>query len=154
MRKIASLAVLMLLCIFAFAQTRTVKGTIKDDKGESIPFATITEAGTKNATTADADGAFLIKIKEGAKLNVSATGFNATTATPGAGGPGVLLPGRGGPVHQQELRHSGTGGGTRSPGGDPGDRGGAGGRLPPMLGRPAGHGGGRGHSLNDQHFSC
>jgi TonB-linked SusC/RagA family outer membrane protein len=86
MRKIASLlTVLMLLCTFAFAQTRTVKGTIRDEKGEPVPFATIAEAGTKNATTADADGAFLIKIKEGSKLNVTATGFTSTTATPGSG---------------------------------------------------------------------
>ena len=92
MRKIASLlTVLMLLCTIAFAQTRTVKGTIKDDKGESIPFATISEAGTKNATTADADGVFTIKIKEGSKLTVSATGFNTTTATPGAGDLQVAL---------------------------------------------------------------
>ncbi|WP_276500509.1 SusC/RagA family TonB-linked outer membrane protein [Terrimonas pollutisoli] len=87
MRKIASLlAVLMLLCFFAFAQTtRTVKGVIRDDKGEPIPFATISEAGTKNATTADATGSFSIKVKEGAKLTVSATGFNTSTETPGAG---------------------------------------------------------------------
>lgn len=92
MRKIASLlTVLMLLCTIAFAQTRTVKGTIKDDKGESIPFATISEAGTKNATTADADGAFSIKIKEGSKLTITATGFNSTTATPGAGDLQVAL---------------------------------------------------------------
>jgi len=92
MRKIASLlTVLMLLCTIAFAQTRTVKGTIKDDKGESIPFATILEAGTKNATTADADGAFTIKIKEGSKLTVSATGFSSITTTPGAGDLQVAL---------------------------------------------------------------
>jgi len=86
MRKIASLlAVLMLLCTIAFAQTRTVKGVIKDDKGEPIPFATISEAGTKNATTADANGAFTIKVKEGSRLTITATGFNSTTATPGVG---------------------------------------------------------------------
>jgi hypothetical protein len=48
MRKIASLLpVLMLLCTLAFAQTRTVKGIVRDDKGDPISFATITEAGTK-----------------------------------------------------------------------------------------------------------
>lgn len=86
MRKIASLlTVLMLLCIFAFAQTRTVKGVIKDDKGEPIPFATISETGTKNATTADATGAFTIKIKEGSRLTITATGFSSTTTTPSVG---------------------------------------------------------------------
>lgn len=92
MRKIASLlTVLMLLCTFAFAQTRTVKGTIRDEKGEPVPFATISETGTRNATTADADGAFLIKIKEGSKLTVTATGFNSATATPGSGDLQVSL---------------------------------------------------------------
>ncbi len=92
MRKFASLlTVLMLLCTFAFAQTRTVKGTIRDDKGEPIPFATIAEAGTKNATTADAAGSFSIKVKEGSKLTISATGFNTTTQTPGAGDLQVSL---------------------------------------------------------------
>jgi TonB-linked SusC/RagA family outer membrane protein len=92
MRKIASLlTVLMLLCTIAFAQTRTVKGVIKDDKGDPIPFATISEAGTKNATTADASGFFSIKIKEGSKLIISATGFNTSTETPGAGDLQVSL---------------------------------------------------------------
>ena len=92
MRKIASLlTVLMLLCTMAFAQTLTVKGVIRDDKGEPIPFATISESGTKNATTADASGFFSIKIKTGSKLVISATGFNTITVTPGAGDLEVSL---------------------------------------------------------------
>jgi TonB-linked SusC/RagA family outer membrane protein len=92
MRKIASLlTVLVLLCTVAFAQTRTVKGVVKDDKGEPIPFATVSEAGTKNATTADVNGTFSIKIKEGSKLIVSAAGFNTSTETPGAGDLQVSL---------------------------------------------------------------
>ena len=57
MRKLASLlSVLMLLCTLAFAQTRTVSGVVKDEKGDPIPFATVTETGTKSATQADANG--------------------------------------------------------------------------------------------------
>ena len=45
MRKLASLlSVLMLLCTFALAQTRTVTGRVLDEKGEAIPFATIVES--------------------------------------------------------------------------------------------------------------
>jgi hypothetical protein len=45
MRKLASLlSVLMLLCTFALAQTRTVTGRVLDEKGEAIPFATILES--------------------------------------------------------------------------------------------------------------
>ncbi|HVG15826.1 MAG TPA: SusC/RagA family TonB-linked outer membrane protein [Chitinophagaceae bacterium] len=86
MRKIASLlSVLMLLCTLAFAQTRTVTGTIRDANGTAIPFATITESGTKNATTADANGAFSITVPQNARLTVSSTGFTAATVSPGNG---------------------------------------------------------------------
>ena len=86
MRKIASLLpVLILLCTAAFAQTRTVTGQVRDDKGEPIPFATVTETGTKNATTADASGNFNLKIKDGSQITISSTGFSNLTATPGTG---------------------------------------------------------------------
>ena len=56
MRKIASLlSVLMLVCALAFGQARTVTGQVRDDKGDPIPFATVTETGTNNSTTADAN---------------------------------------------------------------------------------------------------
>lgn len=80
MRKIASLlAMLMLFCALAYAQTRTVTGVVRDDKGDPIPFATVTEAGTRNATTADANGNFTIKVGDKARLSFSATGYQAQT---------------------------------------------------------------------------
>ena len=88
MRKIGSLLTMLMLCsVLAFAQTRTVTGVVRDDKGEPIPFATVIEAGTKNAVQADANGSFSIKVGENANLAISATGFanqtisasNATT---------------------------------------------------------------------------
>lgn len=92
MRKLASLlAVLMLFSALAFAQTRTVTGTVRDAKGEPIPFATILEAGTNNAATADANGSFSIKIKEGSSLTVSAVGFEETTFKPGAGAAAITM---------------------------------------------------------------
>ncbi|TMI74236.1 MAG: SusC/RagA family TonB-linked outer membrane protein [Bacteroidetes bacterium] len=88
MRKIASLCtVLMLLSALVFGQQSvTVTGQVKDDKGESIPFATILETGTRNATKADASGMFSIKIKSGSKLTITATGFNESTVSPAANG--------------------------------------------------------------------
>lgn len=65
----------MLVSITTFAQTRTVSGVIKSDKGEAIPGATITESGTKNAVQADANGKFQITIK-GGQLAVTASGFS------------------------------------------------------------------------------
>jgi TonB-linked SusC/RagA family outer membrane protein len=83
MRKTALLlSVLMLLCALAFAQTRTVSGVVRDEKGEPIPFATIIETGTKNATQADANGSFSIRIAQNSKLIISATGHASQTITP------------------------------------------------------------------------
>jgi TonB-linked SusC/RagA family outer membrane protein len=81
MRKIASLlSVLMLVCGLAFGQTRTVSGTVRDDKGDPIPFATITIVGTTTATQADANGNFTLNnVAENARIGISATGFAAQT---------------------------------------------------------------------------
>src|SRR5260370_5360657 len=91
MRKIASLlSVLMLLCTLAFAQTHTVTGIVKDEKGDPVPFATVIETGTKNAVTADANGFFTIKIK-GSQLTVSSAGHESKTVTAGTGTVSVAL---------------------------------------------------------------
>src|SRR6476661_8985183 len=77
MRKIVSLlAVLMLFSAFAFAQNRTVSGKVLDEKGVPIPFATVTEKGTKNGTSADANGNFSLEVR-GNTLVVSSKGFNS-----------------------------------------------------------------------------
>jgi len=66
MRKTALLLVmLVLLCALAFAQTRTVTGTVTDESGAPIPFATVTIKGTKQGTTADQSGIYSIKVKPG-----------------------------------------------------------------------------------------
>jgi len=85
MRKIASLcAVLMMLCTLAFAQQRTVTGTVTDATGAAVPFASIKEVGTKNGVSADANGNFSIKIATNSKLEISASGFTAQIITPEA----------------------------------------------------------------------
>jgi TonB-linked SusC/RagA family outer membrane protein len=92
MRKIASLlSVLMLLCTFAFGQARTVSGQVKDEKGEGVPYATIAEAGKPtNATKADVNGFFSIKIAEGSQLTLTAVGFDTKSVSP-AGGTGLQV---------------------------------------------------------------
>lgn len=83
MRKIVSLlSVLMLISALAFAQTRTVTGTVKDERNNPVPFATVTEAGTKNATQADAEGNFTIRVAANARLTISGSGFLSQTVTP------------------------------------------------------------------------
>jgi TonB-linked SusC/RagA family outer membrane protein len=78
MRKVVSLfSVLMLFCALAYGQARTVTGTVRDEKGNPIPFATVTVKGTKSGTSADANGNFSIKVQGGNALVVSSTGFQS-----------------------------------------------------------------------------
>ncbi|HVT86563.1 MAG TPA: SusC/RagA family TonB-linked outer membrane protein [Chitinophagaceae bacterium] len=76
MRKFASLlTVLMLLCTLAFAQTRTVTGTVKDDNGQPIPGASVTIKGKKGGTSTDAKGAFKLVVSTGNTLVITAVGY-------------------------------------------------------------------------------
>ena len=81
----------MLSSILGFAQTHTVSGNVKDETGNAVPFATVTETGTKNATTADANGNFSIKMRGNGTLTITATGFNPIAATPEGNSLAVTL---------------------------------------------------------------
>ncbi|MEO9022474.1 MAG: SusC/RagA family TonB-linked outer membrane protein [Ginsengibacter sp.] len=76
MRKFLTLfTVLMLSGVLAFSQERTVSGTVKDDTGVPVPFATVTETGTKIATIANSNGGFTIKMRGSGTLTISAAGY-------------------------------------------------------------------------------
>src|ERR1051326_4577576 len=78
MKKIVFLLIPLLITLFAFgpANSFTVHGVVKDDHGQTIPHATITEKVTKNTVAADAAGAFTIQVKtEKAVLVISAVGY-------------------------------------------------------------------------------
>ncbi len=78
MRKLLAMVALLLFCAYAaFAQTVVVQGRISDDNGP-VPNATIQEKGTKNTVTADAVGSFTIRVKQGARLVVTAVGYETT----------------------------------------------------------------------------
>lgn len=80
MRRFTLLFAMLMLCsMLAFAQSRTVTGVVRDDKGEVVPFATVSETGTQNAVRADANGSFAINLRQGNQLTVSATGFQPQT---------------------------------------------------------------------------
>ena len=96
MRKIASLLMmLMLINALAFAQTRTVTGTVRDNQGNPIPFATVTEAGTRKAVTADANGNYSISVGENARLTITATGYAAQTLASAEASSVTLVQGEG-----------------------------------------------------------
>ena len=80
---LALFLVLMLSGVFAFSQGQTITGTVHDETGAPVPYATVTEAGTKNATVADANGKFTIQMKGKGRLTFSATGFNDFSSSSG-----------------------------------------------------------------------
>ena len=66
MRKIASLfTMLMLVTAFAFAQNRTITGTVTDEKGDALPGASVRIKGTRTGVAADNNGQFRIQAKTG-----------------------------------------------------------------------------------------
>ncbi|HTL07631.1 MAG TPA: TonB-dependent receptor [Chitinophagaceae bacterium] len=55
-----------------------VAGIVKDEKGEAVSSATVTEKGTKNSTSTDAKGQFTLKVKSNASvLEISSVGFTS-----------------------------------------------------------------------------
>ncbi len=68
---------LVLFQIALFAQSRTIKGTVKDSKtNETLPGVTVLVEGTTNATTTDIKGEYTINVEgEGKKLMISSVGY-------------------------------------------------------------------------------
>lgn len=91
MKKLLTMVVVLLLSATVFAQNRVVSGTVKDETGTIVPFATVEETGTRNAVTADANGNFSIKMKGNGSLTVSAIGFSGEKITPSGNSLSVTL---------------------------------------------------------------
>src|SRR3984957_6716063 len=94
MRKLHCLLVGVLLLIGEglLAQTTEVTGKVTDPTGAPIPNATIRIKSAKGAagTSADAQGAFTIRVKPGAELIISAIGFEAKEVKVGSS-PTVMI---------------------------------------------------------------
>jgi hypothetical protein len=77
-KKLSSLLILIgfPFLIFAQAQLLNVKGRIVDEKGDPIIGANVIEVGNQmNGTVSDADGNFVIKVREGQSLSISYIGY-------------------------------------------------------------------------------
>ncbi|TDE28836.1 TonB-dependent receptor [Flavobacterium ranwuense] len=74
MKKFAFLLFLLNVS-FLFAQ-KEVSGVVKDNTGNPLPGVNIVEKGTQNGVSTDMDGAYKIKVKEGATLVFSYVGFS------------------------------------------------------------------------------
>jgi len=76
MRRFLSLFTMLMLCgVLAFAQNRVVSGKVTDNTGNPVPFATIKVKNSNVGVSADANGAYSIKVKAGSVLEISASSF-------------------------------------------------------------------------------
>ena len=79
MRRFLSLFTMLMLCgVLAFAQSRVVSGKVTDTNGNPVSFATITVKGSKTGLSADANGAYSIKVNTGDVLVISGASFKTT----------------------------------------------------------------------------
>ncbi len=60
---------------FINAQSRTIKGKVTDENGESLPGVTLLIEGTTNGTVTDLDGIYTLEVNEGEKITVTYIGF-------------------------------------------------------------------------------
>ncbi len=94
MRRILTfLTMFMLMGAFAFAQERTVSGSVTDNSGASLPGVSVQVTGTKIGATTNAAGAYSLKVPQTAKtLTISSVGFlSQTVSIPSNGNLSVML---------------------------------------------------------------
>jgi len=67
---------LVIQSTFMYAQSNSVKGTVIDENGETLPGVTVVEKGTSNGTTTEVDGTYSLNLKApNAVLAFSFTGY-------------------------------------------------------------------------------
>ena len=92
--KVTSLLLVLLLfpVMSVLAQTRTVKGIVKDTSGEPLIGVSVLVERTFNGVTTDIDGAFSLEVKNGDKLQFSYIGYRTLTLpAPTSGQMNVVL---------------------------------------------------------------
>lgn len=76
--KIALVGLLQLCMVTAFCQTNTYTATVVDSEDQPIPFAAVSELGTNNYTTADAEGLFTLTTEATYfRVGISSIGFTS-----------------------------------------------------------------------------
>ncbi len=92
MRKFLTLFLLLMLSgVFVIAQSRVITGTVTNEEGGPVPYATVTETGTKNATTADESGKFSITTLGTGRLTFTAAGYTSGTVAPTGNTVSIIL---------------------------------------------------------------
>ena len=76
LQRLFFLALLSVIAIGAYAQGKTVSGTVLDKSGESVIGASVVVKGTTNGTITDFDGKFtLSNVPNNASLEISFVGY-------------------------------------------------------------------------------
>ena len=76
MKKLFTVAMLVLLCTTAFAQNRVTGRVTSSEDGSGIPFASVVVKGTMNGVATDDSGAYVLtNVPRGAVLEFSSVGF-------------------------------------------------------------------------------
>jgi TonB-linked SusC/RagA family outer membrane protein len=76
MRRFLTLFTMLMLCgVLAFAQSRVVTGKVTDVDGNPVSFASIRIEGTPTGLSADANGAYSIRVNPGATLIISGASY-------------------------------------------------------------------------------
>lgn len=75
---------LSMLCLVAFAQGRSLSGTVTDDAGEPVIGANVLVVGTTNGVITDINGNFKLQdVPDNAKIRISFIGFITQVVTAG-----------------------------------------------------------------------
>ncbi|WP_127129496.1 SusC/RagA family TonB-linked outer membrane protein [Pseudoflavitalea rhizosphaerae] len=76
MKRLLLVFTCLLSVLFAVAQTRSISGIVKDDKGDPVAAASVRAKGARSGTTTKSDGSFTLTIPQSAQvLVVSSVGF-------------------------------------------------------------------------------
>ena len=81
--KFKILVLLLFLGSQSYGQSLTIKGTVTDDKGQTLPGATVVLVGTTQGTITDLDGKYTLSAAPGGQLKYSFIGFLDQTKTIG-----------------------------------------------------------------------
>ena len=74
-KTLASLAVALMLPVFALAQTISVSGTVTDESGVAIPGAAVMVVNSSNGAVTSVDGTYSLQVSPSAILEVSCMGY-------------------------------------------------------------------------------
>lgn len=77
MKRLLLVFTCLLSVLFAVAQTRTITGIVKDEKGDPIAAASVRAKGARSGTTTKSDGSFSLTLAQSAKtLVISSVGYD------------------------------------------------------------------------------